>query len=117
MTKIQLDERVMDLRLDLDDRLEKFIQRDILKYLRSVKDIECFKVAPTIYSDKGIADIIACYKERFIALECKTAKGKPRPLQVLHLNRVVAAGGISALARSVADAKYVIKEIDNASSR
>ena len=63
---------------------------------------------------KGMADIIGCvpryttpfdggYAGRFLAIEVKSAEGKPTPEQTNFLAAVVRAGGIAFLARSVKD--------------
>ena len=63
---------------------------------------------------KGMADIIGCvprytqpfdggFAGRFLAIEVKSAEGKPTPEQVAFLAAVVRAGGLAFMARSVKD--------------
>lgn len=49
----------------------------------------------------GTADIIACYRGRFIAIECKIGRNKPTPLQVDFLERVSDAAGWAIVAYDV----------------
>jgi hypothetical protein len=54
----------------------------------------------------GSSDIIGIHKPtgRFLAVEVKTAKGKPTPEQLNFIEQVRAANGIAGIARSVQDA-------------
>ena len=53
---------------------------------------------------KGCADILACYRGRFIAIEVKTAVGRQSQQQRRFQAAVERAGGLYVLARSAADA-------------
>jgi hypothetical protein len=44
-------------------------------------------------------------------MEAKTKKGKPTALQIIYLNDNVEAQGFSAIVRSVADAKEVLRQV------
>lgn len=50
---------------------------------------------------KGVADIIACWKGRAIAIEVKSSTGKVRPEQVEWLRDWEKNGGLAMVARSV----------------
>jgi Holliday junction resolvase len=54
-------------------------------------------------SPKGIADIIGCWKGRFVAIEVKTAGGRVSPDQERFLESVRRHGGIALVARSIDD--------------
>lgn len=45
------------------------------------------------YGSSGVPDIVACFKGRFIGIECKAGKNKPTPLQEAALKRIVECGG------------------------
>ena len=47
------------------------------------------------YGSAGVPDIIACYKGRFIAIECKAGKGKTTALQEKNLGSITVSGGIA----------------------
>lgn len=46
------------------------------------------------YGKSGVPDIIACYRGRFIAIECKAGKGKLTDLQARELTLIFNAEGI-----------------------
>lgn len=50
---------------------------------------------------KGVADIIACWKGRAIAIEVKSATGRVRPEQIQWLRDWEKNGGLAMVARSV----------------
>ena len=54
---------------------------------------------------KGSSDIIAIAPDGvFVAVECKTAKGRPTPEQARFIQAICAKGGRAGIARSGADA-------------
>lgn len=60
------------------------------------------------YGQHGIPDFVACFKSRFIVVECKSKDGKqPTALQILCMERIVHAGGITFLATP-----RTVKELD-----
>lgn len=52
---------------------------------------------------KGSADILACIKGRFVAIEVKVGRDRLRPAQKAFAEAVVRSGGIVILARSLED--------------
>lgn len=66
----------------------------------------------------GIPDLLCCVKGRFIALEVKTATGKPTIAQLVILDRINKAGGYARIVRSVSEAlKAVNKALFPATDR
>lgn len=62
----------------------------------------------------GSSDLIGLTSSgRFVALEVKTAIGKPSREQTLYLALVAKLGGIARIVRSVEDALTAISETDN----
>ena len=59
----------------------------------------------------GTADILACWHGRYIAIECKTHRGKTTPAQDDFLNRVRAAGGIAIVARCAEDVEQMLEAL------
>ena len=51
--------------------------------------------------EKGIADIIGCYKGRMIAIELKSSKGVLSPAQAEFLRRINEAGGLAFCAKTI----------------
>lgn len=49
------------------------------------------------YGASGVPDIIACYKGKFIGIECKANGNKPTALQQKHLREISIQGGVSLL--------------------
>ena len=41
------------------------------------------------YGASGVPDIIACYKGRFIAIECKAGNNQPTALQYRNMQKIV----------------------------
>jgi len=59
----------------------------------------------------GTADIIGCYKGRFIAIEVKLPKGRVQESQKQYCERITKAGGLYYIVRSFDEAMKVIEEI------
>ena len=47
------------------------------------------------YGRSGVPDIIACYKSRFIGIECKAGTNKPTALQQKNMTDIKLADGIA----------------------
>jgi len=59
----------------------------------------------------GTADILACFRGRFIAIECKIGRNKPTPAQSAFLDMVRDAGGAAIVAYSVDDVQNLLTSI------
>lgn len=90
---------------------EKNIENKIKTYLKSI-GAYCVKYHGNKFSQVGVADLLVCYKGRFLAIEIKNEIGKTSPLQEENILMVKRAGGISFVARSVEEVKEIIKDID-----
>lgn len=54
------------------------------------------------YGAKGSSDILACSpKGQFVAVECKSEKGKPTDDQITFLKRIDQKGGIALIVHSL----------------
>lgn len=85
---------------------EKTIQAAIRKHLKS---IGVHVINTTVVSPSGTADLICCGPGgKFIAIECKTEKGKESELQEYQRKQVIKAGGVSIVARCVDDVKALL---------
>lgn len=49
------------------------------------------------YGRSGVPDIVACWKGRFIGIECKANGGVPTQLQMKNLMQISEQGGIALL--------------------
>lgn len=90
---------------------ENNITKAIRQYLR-IRGIEHFKHWGGPMSEPGVADLICCWKGRYLAIEVKTEKGAITDKQKNFLERISRAGGISIVARSVDDVIRVIEQSD-----
>lgn len=61
----------------------------------------CYHFSPATggYGASGVPDIIACYKGRFIGIECKAGKNQITHLQGANLDKIRAQGGIALVIR------------------
>jgi hypothetical protein len=73
---------------------EKLVKNKVTQLLR-LKNIYYFYPFSHGYGSIGIPDLIACYKGRFIAIECKAGKGKVTTLQEKNLTDIRACGGVA----------------------
>ena len=87
---------------------EKAIENKIKQYLKTVEDLYFFKEHGGLYGTAGVPDIICCYKGRFIALEVKAPDGKATALQDATIRRIIGAGGIARIVRSLEEVKEII---------
>lgn len=87
---------------------ESYITSKILKYLKSLDGMFCWKVYSGGYASAGIPDIVCCYNGAFVAFEVKTDSGKPSKLQNVTIKQINNAGGVAAVVRSVEDVQRVL---------
>lgn len=90
---------------------EKNIENKIKNYLKS-KGAYCVKYHGNKFSQVGVADLLVCYKGKFLAIEIKNEIGKTSPLQDVNIELVKKAGGISFVARSVDDVRKIIDDLE-----
>jgi len=64
-----------------------------VKKILDVHEVYYFCPATGGYGRSGIPDFVCCYKELFIAIECKAGKGKTTALQDRELAMIHNAGG------------------------
>lgn len=88
--------------------LEKDIVRAIMKYLKTVPHCFAWKEHGGMYGTAGIPDIIACVDGRFYAFEVKTETGKPTKLQEAAIRKILKAGGVAVIVRSVDEVRAVM---------
>ena len=88
---------------------EKDITNKILKYLKTVPGCFAWKEHGGIYGTAGVPDIIACVNGRFVAFEVKTQTGKSTKLQKATIKKILAAGGVAAVVRSVDEVRAVLE--------
>jgi Holliday junction resolvase len=89
---------------------EKSVVTSILRYLKTVPGCFCWKEHGGMYGTAGIPDIIDCVNGRFVALEVKTPSGKATKLQEATIKKILKAGGVAAVVRSVDEVRAILKE-------
>lgn len=77
---------------------ESEYSRTVVQLLQSKGAVVNVNTA-TIFDKAGRADVEACYKGKYIALELKTGNYQPDPLQLKYLQKVRSAFGIGLLLR------------------
>jgi Holliday junction resolvase len=71
------------------------------------------------YGRSGVPDIVACYRGKFIGIECKAGKGVPTALQLKELRLIDEAGGHSFVVRedTLSLVEVVLADIDDRSKK
>ena len=91
---------------------ESDIVAAILRYLKTVPGCFAWKTHGGMYGTAGIPDIIACVEGRFFAFEVKTQSGKVTPIQAATIQKILAAGGMAAVVRSVDEVRAILRQDD-----
>jgi len=73
---------------------EKKVKNAVVAMLKKA-GAYCFYPVAGGFGSSGIPDIIACYKGRFFAIECKAGKGKTTALQDKSIAQIKDAGGLA----------------------
>ena len=90
---------------------EQDIQKAICNYLTSLGNtIATVYTAAGIYSRKGVPDIFACLKGRYLQIEVKKPGETPSEAQKAFMRGINKCGGIAFYATSVQDVKDKLKE-------
>jgi hypothetical protein len=66
---------------------------------------------PTDRWVSGIPDLLILYEGIFAAIELKVGKNQATKLQLIVLQRIGAAGGITAICRDMSDIKKMVQKI------
>lgn len=90
---------------------EQDIQTKIMDYIRSIGGIPIKQNQIGIYATAGVPDILACVKGRFIAIEVKRPKQKPKPIQVAWINAIICAGGVAFWADNLDTVKEKLQDL------
>lgn len=90
---------------------EQDIQKEIIDYISSIGGIAFKQNQIGIYAQAGVPDLLCCVKGRFIAIEVKKPKKKPKAIQNAFIEAINKCGGIAFYATSVDDVKCMIEFI------
>ena len=109
---------------ELKQLLESDIQTQILDFLNmngvfsfrvnsmGIFDKEkCIYRTPSKYSLKGTSDIIGIFPDgKFLAIEVKSAKGRPTKEQNAFINKINSRGGLAFICRSLESLKDILQK-------
>jgi Holliday junction resolvase - archaeal type len=84
------------------------ILKAILRYLKIIHGCFAWKEHGGMYSTAGVPDVITCIGGRVYAFEVKTEKGKPTALQEAIIRKILVAGGVAVIVRSLDEVRAVI---------
>lgn len=90
---------------------EQDIQTKIMDYIKSIGGLPIKQNQIGIYAQAGVPDIIACIKGRFVAIEVKRPKQKPKPIQEAWLRAINDVGGYAFWSDNLDDVKAKLKEL------
>ena len=87
----------------------KAIQAAVLAYCASRDDIAAYNIVAA--SVRGVPDVLACVRGRFVAVEVKGRGDTLKPIQAAQIERIKAAGGRAFVVESVQEFKEIINEV------
>lgn len=61
------------------------------------------------FTKAGVPDLICCYKNKFIGIECKAGNNQPTELQKRELARIQRAGGFAMVVNE--DSIYLVENV------
>lgn len=92
---------------------ETAIKDGIVRWLRQ-RGYWVVKTHGEAMQQRGIPDLIACVRGRFVAFEVKDPEsGEPSPLQTYELAAIIRAGGVAWVVQTLDDAKIVAECIED----
>lgn len=95
---------------------ESKLQSEILKYLR-ILGPRCWAIRAAVCNERGVPDILCCYKGQFVGFEVKADKGRLSKAQRLQNERIRLAGGRAVVVRSLLDVAAVLEHVDKTDSQ
>ena len=91
---------------------EKEITTAIMRYLKTVPEMFCWKEHGGIYGTAGLPDVVCCYRGRFVAFEVKTATGRLSKLQEVTIAKIKATGGAAFKVTSVDEVRKILADLE-----
>jgi hypothetical protein len=94
-------------------RVEASIQQDIIEYLRG-QGAYVRNMPGTAITGKGTADLLVCYRGRFVAIEVKRPDGSygETRQQAVRRRQVVKAEGVSVVVTCIGDVATALRQLD-----
>lgn len=90
-------------------KLEKDLNKDIYKYLSTLKNCFYWKNHGNAYSRIGLPDIMAIHDGKIYCFECKLKTNKATLIQLKVIAIINKCGGIAAVVHSVEEVKRLIE--------
>jgi len=90
---------------------ESGIQTKVLKWLRD-QGAYAVNIHGHEMQERGIPDILCCWKGLFIGIELKEPGGEPEPIQEYHLEQIAKANGSAFCAHNLEEVQYALRGID-----
>ena len=75
---------------------EKKVKQKVIKILEEAGAYFFYPVSGG-YGASGVPDVVACFKSKFIGIECKAGKNVPTALQLKNLAAISKNGGYSLI--------------------
>ena len=75
---------------------EKKVKNKVVKVLEEAGAYYFYPVSGG-YGASGVPDVVACFKSKFIGVECKAGKNVPTALQLKNLASISKNGGYSLI--------------------
>jgi len=75
--------------------LEKTVTNQIMRYLRGLPCVFCWKQPGGMYGTAGLPDIICCVNGLFVAFEVKRPGGRMTKLQEVTQHKICNSGGLA----------------------
>ena len=100
---------------------ESYDQGRILKYLRT-RGGYWVKYHASQYTPEGVPDILGCYKNFFVAFECKNRNIKNAykalaDAQITNAQDILSNGGLAFTVQTVADVTKILANLDDIIAR
>ena len=73
---------------------EKKVKQKVVKILEEAGAYYFYPVTGG-YGASGVPDVVACFKSKFIGIECKAGTNVPTALQLKNLEKITKSGGYS----------------------
>lgn len=91
---------------------EKKVKQKVVKILEDAGAYYFYPVSGG-YGASGVPDVVACFKSKFIGIECKAGTNVPTALQLKNLEKITKSGGYSLVINedNIEDLNDCIKRI------
>ena len=89
----------------------KGTERDLTRQVRDLLHLLGAWEIKYLGGRRGVPDVLACFRGRFVAIEVKAPKGRLSVAQEAELEAIREAGGIAIVARELEDVQRGLREV------